>query len=177
MLKLNVNTRRTGDVRLDFEHSLLSLSKWEEETGKCFLDAATKSNAEWIRYFSIMLELTSPELDPDLVLALSPAQQDELIKYINSTPGATSSPPRTKESSKKQREAFTAEIIYAQMTMLRIPWEAQTWHVNRLLVTIAWIAFKQTPEKDQVDKRSVREKLTDWAAMNAENRKRFNSNG
>lgn len=177
MLKLTVHTRHTGDVQLGFEHSLLSLSKWEEETGKCFLSTATKSHSELQRYFEIMLEVTSPDVDPDLVIALKPEQQDELVNYMNASPGATASPPRTKESAKKSGEALTAEIIYAQMTLLRVPWEAQTWHVNRLLVTLAWIAYKQTPEKDRIDKRSMREKLTDWAQINAANRERFNSNG
>lgn len=173
MLTLTVTTKHSGDVRLEFEHSLLSLSKWEEKTGKCFLEAK-KTPAEWIEYFGFML--TSPEQDPDLVLALSLADQEALVKYINSTPGATKSPPRTSSGSKSQ-EPFTAEMIYTQMTVLRIPWEAQEWHVNRLMTLIAWIAFKQTPEKDRKDNRPVREKLTDWKQINEANRKLFNSNG
>lgn len=176
MLKLTVHTRHTGDVQLEFEHSLRSLSKWEQETGKCFLSNSQKSPQEMQRYYQFML--TSPEQDPDLVIALNNEQRKQLTDYMNSTPGATGTPPRIEDGKKpKADEPFTAEIIFAQMVMLRIPWEAQDWHVNRLLTLIGWVAYKQTPEKERKDNRSVREKLTDWAQINAANRERFKSNG
>lgn len=176
MIKLTVHTRHTGDVQLEFEHSLRSLSKWEQETGKCFLSKTQKSRQEMNRYYQLML--TSPEQDPDLVILLNNDQIKELTDYMNSTPGATGAPPRVDDGKKhRMDEEFTAEIIYAQMTMLRVDWQAQDWHVNRLLTMIGWIAYKQTPEKDRKDNRSVREKLTDWAQINAANRERFKSNG
>lgn len=174
MLELTVDTRHSGVVRLEFEHSLLSLSKWEDKTGKAFLSNSQKSPEEMLTYYQLML--TSPEQDPDLVLALNSEQHKELTNYINSTPGATSFPPKV-SGTKGSTEVLTAEIIYSQMTMLRIPWEAKYWHVNKLLVTIAWIAYKQTPDDKKKDRKSVRERLADWNTINEANRKRFNSNG
>lgn len=173
MLTLTVHTRHTGDVQLEFEHSLLSLSKWEEKTGKVFLSKIQKTTNEWLLYFQLML--TSPEQDPDLVIALRPQQQDDLRAYVDSTPGATSAPPRTGDG--KPSEPLSSEIIYAQMVLQKISKDYETWHVNRLLTMLAWVAYKQTPPKDRKDTRSVREKLTDWAHINQQNRERFNSNG
>lgn len=173
MLSLTVSTRLTGEVQLEFEHSLLSLSKWEVKTGKAFLSSAQKSPDEMLTYWQLML--TSPEQDPDLVLALNAEQQKEITAYINSVPGATPAPPKI--GGKGSTETPTAEIIYANMTLLRIPWEAQYWHVNRLLNTIAWIAYKQTPEDKKKERKSMKDRLTDWNAVNEANRKFFKSNG
>lgn len=170
MLRLTVHTRSSGDVQLEFEHSLLSMSKWEDKTGKAFLANSQKSPSEMLDYYGIML--TSPEQDPDLVIALTPDQQDELWAYVNSTPGPTSFPPKDEEA-KKSRDLLTADIIYTQMTMLRIPWETQHWHVNKLLLHIAWVAYKQTPPKKE-KKASL---LKSWANDNEKARAFFKSNG
>lgn len=169
MLELKVYDH--GDeIVLTFEHSLLSLSKWEAKTKKPFLTQAPKPAAEMIDYYRDML--TSPEQDPDLVYRLSPPQLHELELYISDSMSAQPLPPPDPDA-KKTREIMTSDIIYTQMVMLRIPFEAQTWHLNRLMSVIAHTAHRQQPPK----KESKASALSRWQEINRKNRERFNSNG
>jgi hypothetical protein len=151
------------EVVLQFEHSLHSLSKWEAEHKKPFLSTTTKTATEMINYFQDML-LSG---DPDLIIRLSPQQLDYLANYINETQTASSVPPD--DSKKGTPEIVTTELIYYWMVALKINWEAQHWHLSRLMMLINITNYKQQPEK----KRSTRELLSDWKAIQAKNRERF----
>jgi hypothetical protein len=151
------------EVVLQFEHSLHSLSKWEAEHKKPFLSTTTKTATEMINYFQDML-LSG---DPDLIIRLSPQQLDDLANYINETQTASSVPPD--DSKKGTPEIVTTELIYYWMVALKINWEAQHWHLSRLMMLINITNYKQQPEK----KRSTRELLSDWKAIQAKNRERF----
>lgn len=171
MLSLPVHKPNQGTVTLEFEHSLLSVSKWEDKYGKAFLTNLTKSSLELIDYFGMML--TSPEHDPDDVLRLSHEQQEALVKYMNSTPGATVAPPKEDGARRRNVETKSAEIIYMEMVLLKIPWEAKHWHINKLMMLIAWTAHKQAPPKKE--KRG--NLLKSWVSDNDRNKKFFGSNG
>lgn len=157
-------------IVLSFEHSLLSLSKWEAKTKKAFLASSLKTSEEMIDYYRCML--SSPEHDPDLVFRLSPAQLQELETYISDSMTAQPLPPEDPDA-KKNYETTTSDIIYVQMVMLRIPFEAQTWHLNRLMSVIAHTAHRQQPPKKE-DKGKA---LSRWQEINRKNRERFNSKG
>ena len=44
---------------------------------------------------------------------------------------------------------MTSDIIYTQMVMLRIPFVAETWHLDRLMSLIAHTAHRQQPPKKE----------------------------
>ena len=159
-------------TRLQFEHSLLSVSKWEAKTKKAFLGRDQKNHNEMLDYYQMML--TSPEQDPNLVYALSPAQMEELTNYMNSTPYATMPPEPDPDARRHAGDVLTSDVIYMQMTLLRIPWHpAETWHLNRLLLQIALVADRQKPPKKQ----NKVDMLKSWMHDNEKNKAFFKSEG
>jgi hypothetical protein len=168
MIEFEVQTE-DGSVKLQFEHSLRSVSKWESKTKKAFLGSTEKLPSEMITYFQCML--LAPEVDPNLVYGLEPEQLDELTNYINSNLTASSVPQETQ--SQHNPEVTTSELIYFWMTGLKINWEAQDWHLSRLMMLIQITSYKQQPPK----KRRPTEVMSDWRKENERRKKLFNSSG
>ena len=169
MLELQVHDGEM-EVTLQFEHSLLSLSKWEGRTQKPFLTTVQKSPSELVEYFQDML--VSPESDPNVVYGLNPGQLDRLSDYINESLTASSVPddgPR-----KFNAEQITSELIYYWMSALRVPfYPTETWHLSRTMMLIQIAGYKQQPPK----KRKPAEVMSDWRRLNDERKKKYNSNG
>lgn len=167
MLELKVHDGEQ-EVVLQFEHSLRSLSKWEQKHKKAFMSTRMKEHSEMIDYFQDML-LSG---DPTNVYRLSPDQLDDLAKYINDPMTASSVPPDS--DAKQGRPAVvTTELVYAWMTMLKINWDAQDWHYNRLIMLIQIINFEQKPQK----KRTTSERIRDWREVQAYNKEHFGIEG
>lgn len=169
MLELKANSGGQ-EVVLQFEHSLLSLSKWEEKHCKPW-SVSEKTAEELIDYFQDML--VTPGANPDLVYALSPENLSDLAKYINSSRTASSVPPST---SKKggPKEIVTSELIYFWMSALKIPFHpAETWHLSRLMMLVQIADFKQQPPQ----KRAGVDAVADWREMNARNKAKLGSKG
>lgn len=171
MLELTAGYSGSKTV-LKFEHSLLSLSKWEAKYMKAFLGRDQKTHDEMLEYYRMML--LSPEDQQDLVYTLSPDQFDQITKYINTMPTPTQAPPPDPDAPKFTGEVITGDIIYMRMTLLRIPWQpAETWHLNRLMLMTALVADAQKPPK----KESKHGLLQKWSDMNERNKQFFKSNG
>jgi hypothetical protein len=157
-------------VTLEFEHSLLALSKWESKSKKAFLASAMKTSDEMIDYFQCML--TSPEHDPNVVFYLTPDQLDDLANYINDSQTAHVIPPDP--GRKRTGEVVTSDLVYSWMVGLKIPFHpTETWHFNRLMTLVQQVQINNEPPK----KLSKAQQLSQWAEMNRRNRERFNSNG
>lgn len=170
MLKLEV-LDEDEKVVLKFEHSLLSLSKWEARNKKAFLTRDTKTPSELVDYFADML--VSPEDRTDLVYSLSPAQMDQLTDYMND-PQTASSVPQEKNPSRFAAETVTTELIYYWLTELRIPFHpTETWHINRLMMLVQITNYKKQPPK----KRKPTEVMNDWRVENARRLKMLGTSG
>jgi len=134
-------------TRLEFEHSLVSLSKWESIHEKPFFswsDTDTKTNEEMLSYFEQML--VSPLDRVDLVQMLEPKDQVALVEYINSKRTATVVQDIQQKPGRK--ENVTSELIYYWMLTAQINWDAQHWHLNRLMTLIRICSVKNTkPQK------------------------------
>lgn len=167
MLELKV-LDEDREVILRFEHSLLSVSKWESRRKIAFLTNRQKTNEELIEYFQDML---LGETSPNLVFSLSPDQQTDLVTYMNTPQTASSVPDDGKK--KFNSETITSELIYFWMVALKINWEAETWHLSRLMMLVQIVNHKQQPVK----KRNPREVLSDWSQQNEERKKRFGISG
>lgn len=171
MLELKVHD---GDkvVTLRFEHSLLSLSKWEAKTKKAFLVKREKTPAELYLYFECML--LPPEDDPNLVVLINPEQMEQLTNYINEPQTASSVP--IEEKKVIDEETITSELIYWWLAALRIPFEpTNSWHLSRTVMLVQIGGYKSQPE-DKKKKRAA-PNMADWRRINEERKKKFGTNG
>lgn len=134
----------SGGIEIELEHSLVSLSKWEEEYEIPFLSNEAKTTEQVIKYIEHMT--LTPEIAPEVYQKLSNSNLEDISKYIDAKRSATwfRDPPGAPPS----REVITSELIYQWMIALEIPFECQYWHLNRLFTLIKICNIKQSkPEQ------------------------------
>lgn len=132
-----------NDIVLELEHSLLSLSKWESEYQKPFLSTEAKSKEEIFGYVKAMVITPDPDLD-----ALSKCSQetfDKIQGYIQSTQSATTFGMLPERPGRG--EVITSELIYYWLVAFNIPFEVETWHLNRLFSLIRICNIKNSKPK------------------------------
>lgn len=159
---------KTPEYKLQMEHSLVSLSKWESKWGKPFLSKEPKTAAETIDYIKCMT--ITQNVNPKVYNSLTTENIEQINKYIDEPMTATTF---HEVNNTRSREIITSELIYYWMITLNIPMECQKWHVNRLLTLIRVCNVKNTPPK----KMNKREIASRYASLNAARRKQFNSRG
>jgi hypothetical protein len=158
-----------SDQKLQLEHSLVSLSKWESKWCKPFLKKENKTTEETIDYVRCMT--VTQNVDPKVYLFLTNKNYKEINDYVDSPMTATWFTEDKK--GKPNREQITSELIYYWMIALNIPFECQKWHLNRLLTLIRVCNVKNQPPK----KMSKRDIMSHNRALNAARRKRLNTKG
>lgn len=171
-------TIESPEYVLHMEHSLVSISKWEAEWEKPFLDEkATRSDEETLSYIKHM---TFEQNIPDRVFKLlSTDNQKKIEAYIEKKMTATWF--RKKEGAEgsnpfKPKEIITSEVIYYWMVELNIPVEFQKWHINRLL-TLIKVCNEKHKEASGDKKMSKAELNARYAKLNMERRARAKSKG
>lgn len=132
-----------GDLSLELEHSLLSLSKWESKFQKPFLGRGEKTNEEVIGYIECMI--ITPDYPKNLMNVLSPDNLTKINNYIESKESATTFGAMPKQSGRS--ETITAELIYYWMIAFNIPFECEKWHLNRLFALIRICNIKNSKPK------------------------------
>ena len=153
---------------LQLEHSLVSISKWEEKWHKAFLGKEDKTNEEIIDYVRCMT--LNKNVNPIVYKLLTKKNIEEINNYIQDPMTATTF---SNEKRGNNREILTNEIIYYYMIAFGIPSEYQKWHLNKLMTLIKVCDIKnQSPKK-----MSRKEVMSRNAALNAARRKQLNSKG
>lgn len=158
-----------GDTELRFEHSLVSLSKWESIWEVPFLNDQEKTDEQTMSYIRLMC---LDENVPDEVFARFTAENYAAInKYIEKKHSATWF--SEDNNKKKTSEKITSELIYYWMVAMNIPFECETWHLNRLMTLIRIYNIKNSPQK----KMSRAEILARQRQLNAERRQQLKTTG
>lgn len=154
-----------------FEHSLLSLSKWEAKYEKPFLsDKFEKTEEELLDYLRMMV--VNPAVTDGRLAQLTQDNIIELNQYISSQQTATWF-NEIKKSSGPSQETVTAELIYYWMISYQIPMECQTWHLNRLLTLIRVFNTKQ----QKPEKMSKRDIMSRNRALNEQRKAKYKTKG
>lgn len=156
-------------TQLQLEHSLVSLSKWEQIFEKPFLGKESKLPEEVLEYVKCMI--ITPNIAPELFLKLNEKNFTEINDYIEAKKTATwfqdaPGAPRT-------REVITSELIYYWMTVFNIPFECETWHLNRLFTLIRVCNIKQAKPK----KMTRAEQAARNRELNEQRKKQIGSKG
>ena len=140
------------DTLLKLEHSLVSVSKWEEHYKKPFLTEDAKTKEETIFYIKCMTINSNVN---ELVYELLTAEQIESInQYIQDNRTATWFTERDNDSS-VNREQITSELIYYWMIIYNIPQDYQKWHLSRLMALIRICNIKNSPNKKMSEQETL----------------------
>lgn len=134
---------RVGDIVIDLEHSLVSLSKWESMYQKPFLSSEKRSTEEIFGYLKAMM--LDADIDSNLVRRFSQKTIDQIQEYIDSSQSATTfgnMPARNGPG-----EVITSELIYYWIVSYNIPFEVERWHLNRLFSLIRICNLKNSKPK------------------------------
>lgn len=158
-------------TKLQLEHSLISIRKWEGKWHKPFLGKEDKTGEEIIDYIRCM---TIGSVDPNVYACITVSDAEIIKKYITDEMTATWFSKNSLVGAQKHKEEIiTSEIIYYWMITLNIPVEFERWHLNQLLTLIKVVSIKNSPKK----KMSRREEAERRAKLNAARRKKYNSKG
>jgi len=133
----------TQTVVFELEHSLLSVSKWESEYQKPFLSGTEKTTDEIFGYVKAMVITPNPDLDA--LYRCSQENLDEVQAYIDSKQSATTFGEMPER--KGQGEVITSELIYYWVVSFNIPFECQSWHLNRLFALVRICNLKNSKPK------------------------------
>jgi len=158
-----------NDVQLELEHSLVSLSKWEQMYEKSFIGTEEKTEEELFAYVQCMI--LTPDYPQDVLYSLTKENIEEINNYIGAKMSATTflDPP----GAPKTREVITNELVYYWMTVFNIPFECQHWHLNRLFTLIRVCNVKQQKPKKMNQAEAARQR----AELNARRRAQYETKG
>lgn len=157
------------EQKLQLEHSLVSISKWESKWHKAFMSNENRTYEETIDYIRCMT--ITQNVDPEIYKFVTNDIIVQVNEYIANPMTATwFSEDR---SGRRSSETITSELIYYWMITLNIPKECEKWHLNRLLTLVRVCNIKNQPPK----RMSKRETSSRYAALNKARRQQLNTRG
>lgn len=176
MLEIEVVTEESYDettekfvksetVRLQLEHSLVSLSKWEAIHEKPFLSNQPRTDEETISYIKAMIIGREPS--PEVFYKLLADHMDEIMKYVAAKATGTFLPEQP--NSNGRRETITSEKIYYWMSKLNIDMMCQDWHLNRLFAHLRLHALLDSPPQKMT--------MEQRRAINEQRKRQWNTTG
>lgn len=131
-------------VKLNMEHSLLSLSKWESKHQKPFFAREPKTEEEMQSYLECMV--VDEEYPHEFYKRFTQEQFAQVGDYINSPQTATTFGVQAED--KGPREVITSELVYWWLLQFQIPFHpTETWHLNRLMTLVKVCGVKSSKPK------------------------------
>lgn len=159
---------------LELEHSLASLSKWEEIFQRPFISSTDKSAEEILTYVKVMC--LTPDVPDEVFMRLTHEDGLAINAYINNKMTATWFAERPESSGPPSQKIITAEIIYYWMISLGIPIEFQYWHLNKLF-TLIQVFNEKNAVKRPLTKAEVNDRYAQRARLNAERKAKWGTTG
>lgn len=160
-----------SEYKLELEHSLSSLSKWESKWEKPFLSDETRTDEQTMDYIRCMtLTKDHPEILNHAYTRLTTDDYNRISEYIQASMTATWF---NDKQGKPSREVITAEIIYYWMISHNVPAQYDQWHLNRLMALLKVCSLKSQPEK----KMSRADIAQQNARINAERKAKYKTTG
>lgn len=133
-------------ITLVLEHSLLSISKWEQKWKIPYFSKEDKTNEQILDYIR-MMNISNKKISDLYFNNLSIKDIKKVYEYINDSATATwfneNNLPRVRGTG----EVVTSELIYYWLTCFQIPFEVEKWHLNRLLTLVQICNIKQQKPK------------------------------
>lgn len=151
-----------GEYR--FEHSLRAISEWESIYCVPFLEGNEKTTDMMLTYFQCMCltDIDKRLLTTDVV--------KEITDYLASPQTAT----HIDMPHEENHGTYTSsELIYALMVEAGIPFECDTWNLNRLINVLTIVQQRRSPKKMK-SKRTI---LEEQRALNEQRRARLHTKG
>ena len=161
---------------LKLEHSLMSIAKWEGRWKKPFLDDKELTGEELLDYIRCMTINTVK--NPKVYDWLANEDLLEILNYMRDSNSAWEI-RKDQKKPKKKTKPKPVEHIYFAMVQYGIPLDCEQWHFNRLMALIDYFDNQGggTPGAGGQKKRSEREIMDMYRALNEKNRKKYNSKG
>ena len=154
--------------KIQLEHSLISISKWESKWKKPFFEKGNLTSESFLDYILCMCMTKNVTLKD--INYLSKGSLDRISDYMNEQRTATWF--RDKNSS--SHEIITSEVLYYQMFSLGIPIECEKWHISRLLTLIRVFAAKDPNNKQKMGRRDI---MAQNHALNEARKKKYKTKG
>jgi len=159
----------TDGIVLQFEHSLISLSKWEAKFHKLFLTPDKKTEEEMVGYVEAML--ITPNIPSGTLDLLTAEHVEALDAYINDPMTGTVIADLPKQGGSSER--ISAELVYYWMNEYKIPYEAREWHLNQLF-TLIKIHYVKTQKPKKMSQASRAQQM---AEANARRKAQLGTSG
>lgn len=137
---------------LILEHSLSAISEWESKWKKPFISDKEKTQEELYDYIRCMT-LNKNELSSNVYSNLTYQNIKDITDYMADSMTATT----VKHEGPPNHRVTTSELIYAWMAILRIPFECDKWHLNRLLMLIDVCNEEQKPPKKMTQSQTMKQ--------------------
>ena len=160
---------KAEELTLKLEHSLLSLSKWESFFEKSFLGTSEKTDEE--AWFYIYCMILDDSFDQSITKRFGRPQLEEVTKYIESNQSATTFGEMPQRPGRG--EIITSELIYYWMVAFEIPFECESWHLNRLFSLIKICNIKNGKQPKQSKAETARK----YQQINAQRKAQLGTSG
>ena len=160
----------TKAVSLQMEHSLVSISKWEERWRVSYI--ATKDKTEEQIYDYLRCMTITKNVNPLVYYQMTPENLHEIAQYVDHPMTATTI-SEVQKSKKAPYHIITAEVLYAWMIAYSIPFECQKWHLNKLIMLIRVIQ-EEAAAKEKKDPKEIMRRNK---ALNAARKAKHNTRG
>lgn len=153
--------------RFSFEYTLNSISQWEADYKKAFLTSNLTEDdlKSYYPYMCLDEGITKSHITQPIYA--------QLTEYIGDPRTATVIGSSGSGTSVTGAKTITSELIYSMMVAAGVPFEAEYWNLNRLLVLLEVISIQNKP-KEKMTKEDIYKQNRE---LNAKRKAKFNTKG